>query len=282
MSSTLLATLGGQPQLITFALDALLAMGEAIDELIVLHLSRPRISQSLTTLSHEFVGDYYTHAQQPCRFRPIPLRDGDGKRLPDIQTRQQAIDVSKALLELVAELKEESRLLHVFTAGGRRLMALTLVPVAQLHFGYDDKLWHIHMPEAFKAKVRGGKMMHAQPQDGVRLIRLPLLPLGVQFPAIKALATLTEPPKRARMSQAERQRCEAVWQKLTNRPRKVLELLAAGLTPDEVAQQLHIVQKTVQAHQTTIFSECRIAWQLPDDKHLTYHFVRDKFGPFID
>lgn len=45
---TLIVTLGGQPQVITFALDALLAQGEAISDVYVLHLSfaNPRTRQA--------------------------------------------------------------------------------------------------------------------------------------------------------------------------------------------------------------------------------------------
>jgi hypothetical protein len=38
-ASTMIAALGGQPQVITFALDALLGRGEQIVEVVVLHLA---------------------------------------------------------------------------------------------------------------------------------------------------------------------------------------------------------------------------------------------------
>lgn len=38
-SKTLITTMGGQAQVVTFALDWLLAQGEPIGEVIVLHLS---------------------------------------------------------------------------------------------------------------------------------------------------------------------------------------------------------------------------------------------------
>lgn len=47
-ASTMIATLGGQPQVITFALDALLNRGEQIVEVVVLHLAPPRIRAPVT------------------------------------------------------------------------------------------------------------------------------------------------------------------------------------------------------------------------------------------
>ena len=57
----LLATLGGQPQVVTFTLDLLLNEGFPINEVMVIHpkASQPRLQRSLACLSAEFVGDYY-------------------------------------------------------------------------------------------------------------------------------------------------------------------------------------------------------------------------------
>ena len=85
----MVATLGGQPQVVTFALDALLARGEAIEEVYVLHLA-PRngeATQSLTKLLLEFPND--TYAGRPCRFRRVTLADG-ATPLTDIRNAADA------------------------------------------------------------------------------------------------------------------------------------------------------------------------------------------------
>ena len=71
--SIMMATLGGQTQVITFALDALLDRGEDIRELIVLYLSAKgsRLNQALAKLSAEFTDDHY--AGRPCRLRPTSM-----------------------------------------------------------------------------------------------------------------------------------------------------------------------------------------------------------------
>src|SRR5437773_11405225 len=75
-STVCIATLGGQPQVITLALDALLARGAPIGEVIVVHLSsrQPRYRDALESLQHEFAGDRY--AGRPCRYRPLPVSIG--------------------------------------------------------------------------------------------------------------------------------------------------------------------------------------------------------------
>lgn len=57
---TLVATLGGKPQIVTLTLDLLLKRGISIYEVIVVYpAASPRIQQSLARLHAEFVSDRY-------------------------------------------------------------------------------------------------------------------------------------------------------------------------------------------------------------------------------
>ncbi|HFD40249.1 MAG TPA: histidine kinase, partial [Anaerolineae bacterium] len=102
--STFVATMAGGPQIVTFALDELLQRGEAIQEVIVIHLS-PRIDpltgQALVKLAAEFPDDCYQG--RPCRLRFIPLRRG-AERLDDIRDEEEANAAWQAIHELVATL----------------------------------------------------------------------------------------------------------------------------------------------------------------------------------
>jgi CRISPR-associated protein Csx14 len=117
--SIMLATLGGQPQVITFALDALLEQGESISEVIILYLSDDggRITRALEKVAAEFVDECY--AGHPCRLRPISLRS-ENVRLPDIRDEEQANAAWEMLRDLVIQLKKEYYQLHgaLAVAGG--------------------------------------------------------------------------------------------------------------------------------------------------------------------
>ena len=83
--STLVATVAGGPQVVTFALDELLRRGEPIREVIAVHLSPqadPLTGHALAKLTAEFPGDRY--AGQPCRLRFCPIRAGS-RKLDDIR-----------------------------------------------------------------------------------------------------------------------------------------------------------------------------------------------------
>ncbi len=76
----LIATLGGQPQVVTFALDALLARGEEINDVYLLHpsLANPRTRQAWQRLQAEFTDDYYALIVNHRTTRTAPASEGAG------------------------------------------------------------------------------------------------------------------------------------------------------------------------------------------------------------
>lgn len=269
----MLATLGGQPQVITFALDFLLDRGEVITEVIVLHLSGPRINQALARVSAEFTGDQYRG--QPCRLRMMPLRAGD-ERLHDIQSEADAQAAHTMLRDVMASLKRERQRLHICVGGGRRIMALLLMSAAMFQGDYQDRLWHIYTPDAIKEQARDGALMHVPPDAGMRLIAVPFAPMAMYFPGLR---DLTQPTPAPLIDSVTRTRCEEVINALTPRELEVLRVLAAGHRPQEAARELSISINTLETHKRKLFELCRAAW--PDQDTVRYHHLADWFGPYF-
>jgi CRISPR-associated protein Csx14 len=284
VESTLVVTMGGQAQVVTFALDWLLAQGELIREVAVLHLSPDdaRTNRALAQVAAEFDGDRYR--EHPCRLRLIPIRRGDF-RLPDIRDGADADATWQTVYQLLASLKAQGRSLHLCIAGGRRMMGLLTLSAAMLLCGHSDRVWHMVTPAPFLERAREGAIMHASAEDGVYLIQVPVVPWGAYFPTLR---DLTQPPTQviaaqtAWLDETERARCRQVARQLTARQADVLRAFAAGHSPQEVADRLAVSLKTVDTHKTAILAECRVAWALSDDTWLDYHFLRDKFAPFLD
>ncbi len=283
--STLVSTLAGGPQVVTFALDELLRRGEVIREVIAVHLSpeaNARTAQALAKLAAEFPDDRY--AGRPCRLHLFPVRQG-GHKLDDIRDDGAVNAAWSAMYELIASLKAQGHQLHVCISGGRRMLALLAVSAAMLHFDHRDRMWHMYTPEDFLERARDGAIMHARPEDGVRLLQVPLVPWGAYLPAMRALAQAAPMDVVAAhtrwLDSAGRARCQAVVERLTPRQAEVLCAFAAGQNPQEVAEALCVTVKTVHAHKTVILSECRNAWELPLDTWLDYHFLREKFARYF-
>lgn len=283
--STMIVTLGGQPQVVTFALDGLLEKGAAIEEVIVIHLSprdSGRTKRALDSLAAEFVEDAY--AGRPCRLRFFPVRHARGG-LEDIRNETEANAAWLAIYHLIADLKAEGRHLHVCISGGRRILALLAVSTALLHFDHGDRLWHMYTDPDFLERARDGAIMHASQSDSVQLIEVPLAPWGAYFPPLRALAHASPQEVVAAqthwLDEAGRKRCRQVIEQLTPRESDTLRAFAAGQNPQEVAETLCVTVRTVHAHKTKILDHCRNAWELPPDARLAYYFLREKFGRYF-
>src|SRR5438128_12125265 len=104
---TLVATLGGQPQIVTFTLDLLLQRGIPIYEVIVVHpASSPHLQQSLERLYAEFVDDSYTFegCSQTIHFRRQVLSHYD-TIINDIVDESTANGTLDTIGELIRGLK---------------------------------------------------------------------------------------------------------------------------------------------------------------------------------
>lgn len=286
VESVMIVTIGGQAQVVTFALDELLRKGTLIQQVIVIHLTprtrSNRTKKALDQLSTEFAGNLY--AGRPCHLQFLPLRR-NGQRLDDIRDEAAANVAWSAVYELVADLKAQGRHLHVCISGGRRMLALLAMSAAMLHFDHNDRLWHMYTPQDLIERARDGAILHVEPEEGMRLIQVPLMPWGAYFPALRMLTGASPLDAVATqiqwMDAAEQARCQRVVTQLTSRQLDVLRAFAAGQNPQEVAESLCVTVKTIHAHKTVILSECRNAWELPDDVRLDYYFLREKFGRYF-
>jgi CRISPR-associated protein Csx14 len=277
---TLVATLGGQPQIVTFTLDLLFQQGYEVTQVLIVYLSgNKRYRQSYQRLAGEFVGDRY-HGT-PCHLRNIPVRL-QGHLIEDARTPGEVDVVWKTFYHLFAELKDQGQCIHLSLTGGRRMMALLAFSVAMLHFDSADRAWHLHTPEDVTAEAYNGALLHVPPDAGIHLIEVPLVPWGTYFPGVRSL--LGRSPQEVRsthlgwLDEHERARCSQVWEQLSPRQRDALRALVA--TPDraQAADRLGVAVTTLDSHKSAILRTCRLTWENDD---LDIHFLRRKFAPFL-
>lgn len=277
---TLVAMLGGQPQVVTFTLDLLLRRGVLISEVIVIHpyAAQKRLQHSLDCLNAEFMSDTYIIDGQPitCHFRRRVL-ELNNTPIDDISDNTSAKGARDTIYRFFQELKQEPRHIHLSVTGGRRLMSLLAISAAQLKFDPYDHIWHIYTPEAVKEQAREGRLMHVPLDARIELIEVPFIPLSAYFDSIEQIATTPQAVEHYVDTQ-ERERCDRVIKLVKNkRAYDVLQAFAQGLNPQEVSDLLSISLSTISTHLGIIFDECRAAWNLARKHHLDYHFLRDHF-----
>jgi CRISPR-associated protein (TIGR02584 family) len=281
----LVATLGGQPQVVTFTLDLLLRRGIPIGEVMVIHpASSPHLQPSLERLRAEFVDDSYLFDGQSrtIHFRRKVLNHYDAV-IDDIIDETTANGTLDTIGELIRGLKQEGYVIHFSISGGRRLMAFLSFSAALLYFDTPDELLHLYTPEHLKIEVDRGSLMHLSPGNGQCLIDVPFAravqPLLSSILNRRPSATIQT--QREQMKQEEEQRCTQVINGLTEKHRQVLRALARGLHPNEAAEELGIKPSTISSHTNTIYRECRNAWNLPDTIQVNYLFVHARFASYF-
>lgn len=283
--TTFLATLGGQPQVVSFVLDALLEQGVRLNRIMLIHLGMN------TTRLQTAVRKLITTLTQPryqgvhIEFFPIATTVSP---LADIRDEADAHATWEAISHLLIDLKNKHHVLHVCISGGRQMLGFMTMSAAMLHFGHEDRLWHCYTPDEWLPRTRDGEMMHLPSDAGFQLIEVPMMPWGSYFPALRQLTRpvtaeidVLAGPRRL-MDDLEEIKRTAVLQQLTPRQMDVLKAFAAGLSPQEVADALSITPKTVNSHKTVILAECRISWAMPENAWLDYRFIAEKFADVGD
>lgn len=282
---TLVATLGGHPQIVTFTLDLLLKRGISIYEVIVLHpAASPHIQQSLARLNAEFVGGRYTFEGRsvPMHFRQQVLSHYDSV-IDDIVDEKAASGALDTIGELIRNLKRQQRIIHFSISGGRRLMAFLSFSAALLYFETPDELLHLYTPEHVKERIDRSGAMHITPEDDRRLIEVPFARAAQPFLALMLNRTPSDTIKTQRTQQKaeEQQRCRQVVDALTNRAKTILHAVAQGLHPHEVADTLNLDASTISYYTGKIYRECHNVWNVPEDIRVDYHFVQAKFATYF-
>ncbi len=287
-TNTLVATLGGQPQVVTFTLDLLLRRGIAIGEVIVLHprATGHRLHHALDHLNAEFVGDRYTIDGRTiaCHFRPRVL-ELDHIPLDDITDNTTAKGTRETIYSLFDDLKQQPRHIHLSVTGGRRLMSLLAISAAQLKFGAFDHIWHIFTPEDIQVQVNEGRQMHVPPDAGVNLIEVPFFPIADYVPILaqpSASAQVAQQVGKAQMDAQERAHCAFVVQNATRRQRDVLHCYADGLSTQEIADKLCISSKTVYTHKDVLIALCAQAWETAESDPPGTHFLYRHFSRYFE
>jgi CRISPR-associated Csx14 family protein len=141
--TTLIATLGTEPQVITSTLDLLIGRNEPIDQVIVIHTSAQdtSLSSAVDELHREFHSNP-TLVDIPLSFHPI--RNAGGQLVADVVSLEEVESAFRTLYQTVLEMKKQNHRVHLSIAGGRKSMAVYGMVTAQMLFDEEDRLWHLH------------------------------------------------------------------------------------------------------------------------------------------
>lgn len=284
VKSVFIATLGAQPQVVTLALDTLLAQGEQIDETVVVYLSgqTERVPQAIRALNREFSNNSY--AGRPMRYSALRIRY-NGSIVEDIQSDLEADAVFDTFHNLLPSYKQQEKRIHLCITGGRRLLGMLALSAAQLYFTKTDRVWHLYSSDHIRELSNRGSYLHIDAPNEIQLIQVPLQTWGHMLPWLRGDQSITAKELRSnsqqQIDQAEYKRCREVITRLRPRELDVLREFANGLDPQGVADKLNIVISTVHKHKKTILGECVNAWSLPEGRRIPFYWLREHFKDYF-
>ena len=236
--STLIATLGTEPQVVTACLDLLLDQGEAIEEVVVVYTpaAGAAITDSAAMLRLAFEQPPYAGQ---ILLNLVPFTDPEGRPLEDVQTPEETRAAFRFLYNLVRLRKQQAGRLHLCIAGGRKTLALFGMACAQLLFDERDRLWHLYSGGDFLASKR----LHPLPGDEAHLIPIPLILWSQVSPALSDLSQVEDPWQAAgrirqlQLTERMQQARGFVLGSLSEAERRVVALLVEeGLSDNEISR----------------------------------------------
>lgn len=284
----LIATLGRRPAVVTTAVDLLLAAGWALDELLVLHTSPSpgdapsgvaaqsldRIAAAITVLDQAFAAGRYGPRGLPMDYSRLPLARPDGRLVFDVDDSDEAEAVFRTLYEQVQRRKRRGDIVHLCISGGRKVMAVYGMAVAQLLFDAEDRLWHVTSSDSYKAE---GALHPRRPADAA-LVAVPVLALGlVHLGAVADLLHTGDPVaaiERERAAGGERRAARSfafLDEALSPEERRLVKALLHQVVGErtssgsrELAELLCLSERTVRNRMSEIYDKLREHFQLHD------------------
>jgi len=265
----LIATLGTKAQVVTTALDLLLAQGHPLRDVVVLYpggadpAEGGPLAPALARLRAEF-SVYPAYRFINLILSPLTAHNGP---VVDIASQAEAEAAFRCLYRAIwtAKRAEPDRTVHLSIVGGRKVLAVYGMAAAQLLFDDDDCLWYVFADGRFLQEER----LHPDPADLATLVPVPVLRWGTVSPILMDLGDIDDPfqaADRQRHMQLQERLAEArsfVLGSLTAAERRVVELLVReGLTDADIGGRLNLSPRTVERHLGDAYRKAAAHWGL--------------------
>lgn len=255
-TTTMIATLGVEPQVATIALDALLDQGKQIREVTVIYTGSPAVRESLQILKDE-LDSWQAYSQILFRCVPVTIAQ---KIVRDFQTEEELGGLLRTLYTEIRRARQDKHPVHLCLSGGRKIMGLIGMSVAQLLFGPEDRAWYL-ITEGWQPGA--SRRLHASKTDRIWLVPVPVLRWNEAGTLLQAVTELKDPQEvliwyeRLTRKAEERRKDEFIRRWLTPAESKVTHLACLGFDNAAIAARLGKQEQTVANQLHGVYEKLR-------------------------
>lgn len=277
-NEALVATLGTEPQVVTIVLDQLFAAGHGIREAVIIHTEDAGVRQAAATLAAEFAANRYPGVQ--LAFMPVAGNEG---AVADFCAADDLRLLLRTMYTVLRRLRQSGTTVHLCISGGRKVMGITGMVVAQLLFGAEDRVWHL-VTEGWRPGA--ARRLHLEPGERAWLVPVPVLRWAEAGTLMRTAAELDDPAevvywfeRLSRQAVRKRQR-EFINRWLTPAERAVVRLACRGLDNPAIARTLGKSEQTVANQLRQVYEKLREWLDFPNQP-VDRNVLIAEFAPYF-
>ncbi|HHW39906.1 MAG TPA: CRISPR-associated protein Csx14 [Syntrophomonadaceae bacterium] len=274
----LIATLGVEPQVVTITLDQLLHRGCSIREVAVVYTLSPGVEEALAVIEAECVKGFYPGVQ----LRKAPVVSASGP-VVDFCGEDELRALLRTLYKEVRRARQSGATVHLCVSGGRKVMGIIGMVVAQLLFGPKDCVWHL-VTEGWHPGAE--RRLHLSPADRVWLVPVPVLRWAEAGTLLRTVAELNDPAEvvawyeRLSKENKMKRQDEFIRHWLTRAEREVVRLVCKGLDNATVAKVLCKSDQTVANQLGSVYEKLR-EWLGYPEYNVDRSVLIAEFAPYF-
>jgi len=269
--------LGVEPQVVTITLDHLLARGHRISEVTVVYTGGAGVREALATVEAEFGAGVYPGIE----LRRAPVFSSR-RAVDDFCSEEDLHSLLRTLYTEVRRARQGGWSVHLCVSGGRKVMGIIGMVVAQLLFGPEDRVWHLVTEGWHPGVVR---RLHLSPEDRVWLVPVPVLRWSQASTLVRTVAELNDPAEvvqwyeRLTRNAQMKRKGEFIRRWLTRAEREVVRLACRGLDNAAIAKTLHKSDQTVANQLRDVYEKLREWLDYPE--HVDRSVLIAEFAPYF-
>jgi len=240
----LIATLGSEPQVVTIALDELLKKGYLLSKVIVIYTKSPKVLDALRILNDEFLKEFYK-----MEFTKVPVKlYSRDEVIEDFLTEESIKALLSTIYKEVRELKQNGFTIHFLISGGRKIMGIIGMLVAQLLFGDEDRLWYL-ITEGWE--LGNERKLHLSSEEKVWLVQIPVIRWSEASTLMRTVAEIGDPNevevwyKKLTKKVEMKRKKEFLDHWLTPAEKEIVELVCKGYDNANISKLLHKREQTI-------------------------------------